>query len=359
MSRILIPTEATIAEVADALQRGELVGMPTETVYGLAANALDPSAVARIFDAKTRPSFNPLIVHIKAQTPADLAARGLIDPTRLSPRATSVANRLAQLWPSPLTIVLPRGPKITDIVTGGLDTVGLRAPDHPVAQALLRRISALAAPSANRSGSVSPTTARDVLDGLGPELFAVLDGGACRVGIESTVVRVLENGDVVVLRTGFWSAEALSEHTGQRVTTAEDHPERPRSPGTTLRHYAPAKPFYLLPSPLDTMSIEPWLAGRTAAVLCWNDAAAARIMAANIPGVSAMALHPTGEPAGVAQALYATIRRLDNSPAEILLCEPMPPSHLAYRGLLHAIHDRIVRSTTPWPHSEALPSVEP
>ncbi|MFP4349067.1 MAG: L-threonylcarbamoyladenylate synthase, partial [Desulfococcaceae bacterium] len=195
---------ADLRAAAQVLRSGGLVAFPTETVYGLGADALNPDAVARVFEAKGRPRFDPLIVHV----PDARAAQAL---TTAWPKA---AAALAELWPGPITLVLPRHATVPDIVTAGLDTVALRVPDHPVALSLLRALGRpVAAPSANRFGRVSPTTADHVAEQL-PEVDLVLDGGPCSVGIESTIVSVLPGEPVRLLRPGGVALEALEALVG-------------------------------------------------------------------------------------------------------------------------------------------------
>ena len=225
-----------IARAAQLLRAGELVAIPTETVYGLAANALDKNAVAKIFAAKGRPQDNPLIVHI-----SDIEqAQSLVKAWPFS------AQRLAEaFWPGPLTVILPRAEHVPDIVSAGLRSLALRVPAHPVAQALLRAAGIpLAAPSANRSGSPSPTLASHALYDLDGKIAAVLDGGPCAVGIESTVLD-LTRKTPLLLRPGGISAERLEAALGQPIEispavarTPEDDAPAP-SPGMKYRHYAP------------------------------------------------------------------------------------------------------------------------
>ena len=228
--RILAPTSASLAEAARILRSGGLVAFPTETVYGLGANALDAGAVQRIFDAKGRPASNPLIVHVENEAAARALAR----------RWPEAASRLAAAhWPGPLTLVVEKTDAISDRVTAGGPTVALRVPAHPIALELLRITGLpLAAPSANRSEEISPTTAQHVADSLGPFVddLIVLDGGPCSVGIESTVVDVTGD-EPLVLRPGMLGLEA-------RADTSCDGPAR--SPGQSVRHYAPRKPLLLV-----------------------------------------------------------------------------------------------------------------
>jgi len=231
------PDPEAIAGAAEALRSGELVGFPTETVYGLGANALDSAAVARIFEAKGRPSNNPIIVHV-----ADAAsARELV--TEWPDEAASLAERF---WPGPLTLVLPRRDIVPDVVTGGGPTVGIRVPAHPVALALLQaaRIP-IAAPSANRSTEVSPTTAAHVLKGLDGRIALLVDGGPTSGGIESTVLD-LSSHHARLLRPGLVSAEQIEEVIGpiERSALRESGAPLP-SPGMMKRHYAPRVPVEL------------------------------------------------------------------------------------------------------------------
>lgn len=231
------PTDEAIAAAAAALRRGELVGMPTETVYGLAALASDPVAVARTFAAKRRPSDNPLIVHLASAADLPLVARSI------PPAAQTLADAF---WPGPLTLVLPRQPHVLDAVTAGLDTVAVRVPDHNVALALLRAVGApLSAPSANTFMRLSPTRAQDIEPDLQGQMACTLDGGPCRIGLESTVVDCA--GPVRVLRPGGVSREALARALGHDVplagVAAVDGPRA--APGMYARHYAPRTPLRL------------------------------------------------------------------------------------------------------------------
>lgn len=224
-----------IAEAAQLLRMGEVVAFPTETVYGLGADAFNMDAVAKVFLAKGRPSDNPLIVHVA--TPEELQLCGSI-----SPRAERLVSAL---MPGPLTLVVPARPEIPAIVRAGLPTVAVRMPDHPVANRLLRASGPLVAPSANTSGRPSPTTAQHVLDDLSGRIAAVLDGGLCRVGIESTVID-LSHDLPVLLRAGAIPPEAIANALGEPVVTSAAYAETPRSPGMKYRHYAPNVPLRLV-----------------------------------------------------------------------------------------------------------------
>jgi L-threonylcarbamoyladenylate synthase len=304
-ARIVVPTPEALAEAARVLAQGGLVAFPTETVYGLGANALDARAVAKIFVAKGRPSSNPLIVHVEDEAAARALAR----------RWPEAAARLAAAhWPGPLTLVVEKTDAIPDVVTAGGHTVGLRVPAHPVALALLRACRLpLAAPSANRSEAISPTTARHVADSLGPSVpdLLILDGGPCLVGIESTVVDVT-GATPVVLRRGMLQLQAgmLAGPGAERDRTERDEPAR--SPGQTARHYAPRKPLVL---------VRP------------NDAPCARR-----PGDAQLRLPDSPEAA--AACLYAELHRLDADPTVLRIIAIEPPDDSRW----DAIRDRLARA---------------
>lgn len=229
MTMILSQDPSGLSQAASLLAAGELVAFPTETVYGLGGDARSDLAVARIYEAKGRPSFNPLIVHLP-----DLAAVERI--ATLGPKARKLA---AAFWPGPLTLVLPlrEGSGISPLVTAGLPTVAIRIPAHPLAQALLRAFGGpVAAPSANPSGRISPTRAAHVIDGLQNRIAAVLDGGHCAVGLESSIV--LADPDPTLLRPGGIPVEALEATLGQPLTIGGDG-VKPTSPGQLASHYAP------------------------------------------------------------------------------------------------------------------------
>jgi L-threonylcarbamoyladenylate synthase len=237
MARILNGTDPHAITTAVALLRaGELVAFPTETVYGLGADALNERAVAQVFAVKNRPRFDPLIVHVPDQEVVRHYA------AEVDERAVAL---MARFWPGPLTLVLKKRPIIPDLVTAGLDTVALRVPAHPVALALLHAFSKpVAAPSANPFGYVSPTTAGHVQDMLGNAISLILDGGPCTVGVESTVCALTEEG-AVVLRLGGVTVEAIEAAIGP-VTIADASRADPRSPGMLPRHYSPHVPLMLL-----------------------------------------------------------------------------------------------------------------
>ncbi len=322
------PDPAAIRSAAGTLRRGGLVAFPTETVYGLGANALDPEAVARIFAAKGRPSYNPLIVHL-----ADAAAA-----RALAAEWSGAAERLAErFWPGPLTLVVPRRAAVPDVVTAGLPSVALRVPAHPVAQALLREAGIpVAAPSANRSTEVSPTTAAHVERSLGGRVALILDGGPTPVGIESTVVSLA--GPVpTLLRPGTVSIEELRDTVGE-VVPASQRPgataARP-SPGMLDRHYAPRAA--LRAAGREALAEElrdgSGTGGRTAVLSLGG--------APELPGADAVVAMPR-DAREYAARLYATLHRLDDEGFERILVE-LPPDTPEWAG----VRDRLRRASHP------------
>jgi L-threonylcarbamoyladenylate synthase len=318
-----------IAAAVTALAAGRLVAFPTETVYGLGANARDPQAVARLYAAKGRPADHPVIVHVAA----------LGDLERWAREVPAAAHRLAAcFWPGPLTLVLPRADDVPDAVTGGQDSVAVRCPAHPVALRLLRAareagIDGLVAPSANRFGRISPTTAAHVREELGDAVALVLDGGPCEVGIESTIVD-LSGAAPRVLRPGMITAEAIEECLG--AATAAAGAGAPRVSGALPAHYAPATPLELLPT-ADC-------AARVHALLAGGHRVGVLASAATLHAVGAdprlLAVIAPDTPEAFARALYASLRELDASACARLVVEA-PPDAPAWRG----IADRLLRAS--------------
>ncbi len=362
MIEIVEPNTRGVALAASLLRSGELVAIPTETVYGLAGNALDEGAVARIFAAKERPTFDPLIVHVADFEAQALGPGGIVDEARLDAASRALVQRLAEaFWPGPLTLVLPRSTRVSDLVTSGLDTVGVRVPAHPVARAVLEASGVpLAAPSANRFGRISPTRASHVVDELGDRIPMVLDGGASPVGVESTVVRVEGGGGLTLLRPGGVPAEAIEAVAGREMTrgSATPGPAGAPAPGMLESHYAPGRPLLLLPRPLgelDQRSLAPVLAqvpeGARLGVLLQGGSGdalreAERRLASLTGGpVRAWSLSASGDPAEGARALFTTLRELDAEVGEdgVLLAEPAEGD----TGLRHAINDRLRRAAAP------------
>ena len=308
-----------VAGAADVLRSGGLVAFPTETVYGLGARADDAAAIARIFDAKDRPANDPLIVHVLAEWPLDGIAREVPDLAR---------HLIERFWPGPLTIVLQRDPSIPSIVTAGLDTVAVRAPAHPVAEALLAAAGIpIAAPSANRFGHVSPTNADHVLDDLGGRCDVVLDAGDTTLGLESTVVSVSDDG-IVVLRHGALPVEDL----GVPFADAAAHQDRSRSPGRTTRHYSPDTEMQVVD--VGSRVILPTV---TDGVYLGYDDTIRHLPA----GWRFVPLGSRDALGAVAARLYRVLRTVDATTPELIVAE------LAGRpGLGRAIDDRLTRAAS-------------
>ena len=316
------PDPAALAAAAAVLKRGGLVALPTETVYGLGANALDPVAASRIFAAKDRPADNPLIVHVDSLE----MARGLVADW------PETAERLARaFWPGPLTMVLPKAPQVPDLVTAGLPAVALRMPAHPVAQALIREAGLpIAAPSANRSGRPSPTDAAHVLADMDGRIEMILDGGPAEVGIESTVLSLLSDPPMV-LRPGGISLEQL-QALDPRIGYGADHGKV--SPGTRYRHYAPKAPVTRLAgveaiaSEANRLRAE----GQAVGVLTYQPLDVAEGVAiARLPA----------DPDGYAAEFYRAMRNLDAHDLDrILLLDP--PTG----GRWEAVRDRVIRASS-------------
>ena len=348
---LLHPTPENIARAAETLRRGELVGMPTETVYGLAGNALDAEAASRIFAAKERPTFDPLIVHVAPEVMglASLEQLGLIDGTKISTTVRKQAESLVHaFWPGPLTLVLPRGPRVPDLVTSGLPRVAVRMPRHPVAQALIRASGVpLAAPSANRFGRISPTSAADVVSELGDRIGLVLDGGPCQLGVESTVL-LLDDEAPVLLRPGGLPREDVERVLGRPVARATQRSEIAQlSPGLLASHYAPRKPLHLLNGPvserLESATFSGVLPSTIGLLAQRGDASElkARLERSTGRRVHVDVLSARGELDEAARRLFAALRALDASDAEVLFAEPCPSE----AGLGFAIVDRLRRAS--------------
>jgi L-threonylcarbamoyladenylate synthase len=322
-----MPDQAAIDAAARALEAGRLVAFPTETVYGLGADAENPAAIAAIYAAKGRPSNHPVIVHLAPG--ADLARWASDIPE-------AAYQLIAAFWPGPLTLILKRAARVPAAVAGGQDSIGLRCPSHPVAQALLLAFrggqGGIAAPSANRFGHVSPTTAAHVLDefgsGPGSPLAAVLDGGASEVGIESTIVDLsrIDGGGPALLRPGQISAQQIADVIG--AWPGMGGAGAPRVSGALASHYAPRTPVVLL----ERDALAPALArlGVRRAALIVTDAALAA-------GHAHVAL--PARPDAYAQGLYAALREMDGAGADVIIVE-RPPQDAAWMG----INDRLRRA---------------
>lgn len=308
-----------ISKAKKLLIEGELVAIPTETVYGLAANALNPEAVTQIFVAKARPSFDPLIVHVASI----IQAKQFVET--IPEKAIQLAQRF---WPGPLTLVLPKQVHIPDIVTSGLPTVGIRCPDHDLTRELLNQLPfPLAAPSANPFGYVSPTTATHVNNQLGNKIGYILDGGPCRIGLESTIVG-FEKGKTIIYRRGGISEEEIASITGEvthRLTASN-----PIAPGQLDSHYAPRKKF-LLGNITELKKVH---AEKKTGILLFKGPS-------GDGDTQQLILSHEGDLGEAARNLFAALRQLDEMDIDVILAEPVPDT-----GIGKAINDRLKRAAT-------------
>lgn len=337
-----------LQEAIVRLQQGELVAIPTETVYGLAADASNPLAIEKIFRAKGRPSNHPLIVHIAAPlSELDEEAKQAAWFDLITPWARDLPEEamriVAAFWPGPLTLVFRKDKHVLDAVTGGQDTVAIRSPNHPVAQALLRRFGrALAAPSANRFGKVSPTSAADVKEEFAdlPELL-ILEGGDCPVGIESTIVDMSSGGTPILLRPGAITPDAILRQTGVRVlgqeSTAADHAS-PRVSGSLKAHYAPNTPLrmYTPGAIQDCLAEYPDTKSRVA-VAVWESESDSGLSQISHGEIKEVAIPFSS--AHFASGLYRLLRDLDAQQWDLILI-PDPPAGQEWDG----VRDRLQRA---------------
>ena len=321
-ARILLPTPRNLEFLARRLQAGEIVAVPTETVYGLAANALDPAACRKIFRAKGRPTSDPLIVHVHS-------VRQLSSLCHLDATALKLAKAF---WPGPLTLVLPRKPAVPSIVTAGLDTVAVRIPSHPIFRRLLRLAKLpLAAPSANPFGYISPTSSAHVIDNLGHRIGYVLEGGPCPIGIESTILDLRDSSRPAVLRPGKISASEIAQVLGRKVKSSPKNSRDAKgpqvAPGLLTRHYSPRTPVVLrrrLPSTAPMPG--------TAYLFLRKPAASDR--------TDVFWLDARGNLNGAARRLFAILRRIDRLGFNSIEVEAAP----ARDGIAAALNDRLRRA---------------
>ncbi len=318
--RIHPATPAAITQAVERLRAGGLVALPTETVYGLGGDGLNPAAVAKIFETKERPSFDPLILHI-------------LNPGMLRQIAADASNDartlIKRFWPGPLTLVLPRLPVVPDLVTSGLETVAVRCPSHPVMRAVLDGFGGpVAAPSANKFGRISPTSAEAVAQELGDAAGMILDGGPCTHGVESTIVDC--SGSIARLfRPGAVTVEELEMALGYiPVTAPRPVAQAPQAPGMLDSQYAPRTPLYRIEAPLPASATLP----DDVALLAWSHAAAAR---------HCEILSPDGSARTAATRLFGAMRRLDALGVRAIYAE-MPPDR---SGLNLAVTDRLTRAS--------------
>ncbi|MEM6879597.1 MAG: L-threonylcarbamoyladenylate synthase [Bacteroidota bacterium] len=318
----------------EALESGKLVAIPTETVYGLAANALNPNAVARIFEAKKRPTFDPLIVHIPDASHLDRYTQDIPE------KARALADAL---WPGPLTMVLPKKPIIPDLVTSGLPTVAVRSPRHPLSQKLLRQLDfPLSAPSANPFGYLSPTQPEHVADQLGSEVAYILDGGPCEVGLESTIVSFENPGKIEMLRAGGYPREEIEDLLNTHLAVRTHSTSNPSAPGMLAQHYSPHTPLMVVPIGSDT--------GQNP--LSLDSERSLHPEQTKIAYISLMPLKEkpawatdhfawteSGNLRQAATRLFALLRTLDRSNYDLIVAEQVPN-----QGLGPAINDRLARA---------------
>ncbi|MEO1010998.1 MAG: L-threonylcarbamoyladenylate synthase [Bacteroidota bacterium] len=301
------------------LQKGELVSVPTETVYGLGANIYDDIAIRKIFALKGRPFFNPLIVHI----------HHLDQLSTLTKTIPETARRLAgEFWPGPLTLILPKRPEISDLITAGKPTVAVRIPAHPMTLELLQKLDfPIAAPSANPFTCISPTTAQHVADYFGDRIPAILDGGACTVGLESTIIG-FEGPTPIVYRKGGISIEAIEALVGG-VRLVTENEEAPQAPGMLLKHYAPRTKVVLNDTPQNALQA---FEGHKVGILSFTKK--------HFPGaIHVETLSQTGNLEEAAQKLFAALHRLDEARLDVIIAERFPE-----KGLGISINDRLERA---------------
>ena len=317
--------EADIDRAATILREGGLVAFPTETVYGLGANAFDVRAVARVFEVKARPRFDPLIVHIA----------GMDWLPRLTADFPPLARHLAErFWPGPLTLVLPKSPAIPDLVTAGGNTVAVRMPDHPVALALLRAANLpIAAPSANPFGQISPTCAAHVHEQLGPQIDLILDGGLCRVGVESTVLQLTPQGPVL-LRPGGTTQEEIEALIGKVHVPGDARTGSSTlvSPGTLPQHYAPRTALVVTVRETASGGGESVSGGRAGLLAFQAGGQTPQYAYVEV-------LSPTGDLREAAANFFAALRRLDAAGLDLIVAETFPEV-----GLGRALNDRLRRA---------------
>lgn len=308
-----------IERAASLLRQGEVVAIPTETVYGLAGNALNTAAVARIFEVKDRPTFDPLIIHTDSWEKVLRFVRDVPQPAR---------ELATAFWPGPLTLLLPKQESISDLVTAGLDTVAIRIPQHPLTLTLLANLDfPLAAPSANPFGYISPTSAEHVQKQLGRKIPYILDGGPCQVGIESTIVG-FEDDQAVIYRLGGARVEDVERITGKAKVMLHSS-SNPQAPGMLKSHYAPSKPVFVS-SLSEVLAL---YAPEEIGILSFE-----RLYSA-IPVENQIVLSTRGNFLEAAQGLFAALRKLDALPVKAIFAELFPEKDLG-----RAINDRLRRA---------------
>ena len=310
-----------IKKAKKALKKNKLVAIPTETVYGLAGNAYDESALVEIFKLKNRPFYNPLIVHIRS-------ASSISDVAIDIPESAMILAE--KFWPGPLTLVLKKQPHISDLITAGKDTVAVRVPNHPVALALLDKLDfPLAAPSANPFGSISPTNADHVFNYFGGKLEVILDGGECEKGLESTIIG-FENNQPVLYRHGSISSEEIEKITG-KLSTITNSEKTPNAPGMLSRHYAPNTATYLTNNVVELIKC---FKGKRIGILVFKN----QINGKGI--IHKEILSKSGDLNEAAKNLYAAMHRLDENNLDVIIAERLPDI-----GLGKTMNDKLERAT--------------
>jgi L-threonylcarbamoyladenylate synthase len=324
MVRVVRATQVEIETAVQALRDGELVAFPTETVYGLGANAQNPAAVRKIFEAKGRPANHPVIVHLDSPRYLHRWVREVPDG----------ATRLAEsFWPGPLTMVLPRAANVHDVITGGQDTIAIRVPAHPMAQQLLTAFGGgIAAPSANRYGRLSPTRAEHVREELGETIRVILDGGECQIGLESTIVSFEAGGSVRLLRPGSVTAAQMRAVVGELLVGADD--VSPRVPGSARTHYSPSTPLIIVPpGEIDAQADAASSGGRRVAVL------AQRLPLRSHKYVTW--INAGRRPESYGRDLYTNLRTLDKAGCQRILVQDVPDGER-----WDAIRDRLLHAAS-------------
>jgi len=311
-----------IEKARQYLMNGELVGIPTETVYGLAGNALDENAVVKIFEAKNRPAFNPLIIHVGSWDMVEKYVATVPAKARLL---------AAAFTPGPLTFLLPKKNTVPDIVTAGSDRVAIRIPNHPLTLALLQSLDfPLAAPSANPFGYISPVTAQHVLEGLSGKIPYILDGGAAQVGLESTIIGFDEQENVQLYRTGGISAEQVEAVLNEKITPAKTSPQKnPETSGQLKSHYAPHTPLYIG----DIEVLKKQFEGKKIATITFTR------QFEGIDEPTQFVLSRSGSLAEAAKNLFTALRETDKLKVDVILAEKFPDE-----GIGRAINDRLGRA---------------
>lgn len=303
------------------LNKGDLVAIPTETVYGLAANAFNPNAIAAVFEAKNRPTFDPLIVHTHE------LAKVYEFTKSIHPKLLKLAEAF---WPGPLTLLLPKKDNISDLVTSGLDRVGVRIPNHPLTLSLLKQLEfPLAAPSANPFGYISPTTAIHVNNQLGTKIPFILDGGSCQIGLESTIVGE-ENGQIIIYRLGGLSIEFIKTIVGE-VTIQINQSSNPKTPGQLKSHYAPKKPIFIG----DINELQKQYNLKKVGLLIFGN------LILKHQNALIKNLSPSANYQEAATNLFSFLRDLDESEIDLIICHLLPEENLGI-----AINDRLLRASS-------------